>query len=176
MRRWKSAKKSRIAFWRSVSGAAGWALAAPVLGAALLCAPRDPIFDAVPEVVLDDVTTGEGDRFIYVQARIEVDGTSLTPEIRAYEDQALPVAEPVVRRGVVDDVIVAISLLFPDGETVEVSVFVRPLVSLVWLGAALMALAGLAALAGRAGAVEGRRPPATAGQPAEGTTTGNAAP
>lgn len=128
------------------------------------------------EVVLDEVTTGEGDRFIYVQARIEVDGTSLTPEIRAYEDQALPVAEPVVRRGVVDDVIVAISLLFPDGETVEVSVFVRPLVSLVWLGAALMALAGLAALAGRAGAVEGRRPPATAGQPAEGTTTGNAAP
>jgi cytochrome c-type biogenesis protein CcmF len=128
------------------------------------------------EVVLDEVTTGEGDRFIYVQARIEVDGTSLTPEIRAYEDQALPVAEPVVRRGVVDDVIVAISLLFPDGETVEVSVFVKPLVSLVWVGAILMALAGLVALFGRAEAVATQRQSAREAQPAAGTTSGTSSP
>jgi cytochrome c-type biogenesis protein CcmF len=139
-------------------------------------APGESIVVGGHEVVLDAVTNGEGPRFLYVQARILVDGTSLAPEIRAYEEQTLPVAEPVVRRGVVDDVIVAISLLFPDGETVEVSVFVRPLVSLVWLGAALMALAGLAALVGRAGAVSEPRPPATTGQPAGETTTGSVAP
>jgi len=125
------------------------------------------------------VDTGEADRYVFVRADFLLDPfgkVMLSPEIRAYEDQSLPVAEPVVRSSLVDDVIVAISLLYPDGETVEVSVFVRPLVTWVWVGAALMALAGLVALVWRDGAVAGRRRPATAGQQRGGTTSEGVAP
>ncbi|HSM44619.1 MAG TPA: cytochrome c-type biogenesis CcmF C-terminal domain-containing protein, partial [Acidimicrobiia bacterium] len=124
-------------------------------------------------VNLVSVDTGEADRYVFVRADFVLDsfGPTLSPEIRGYEDQSLPVAEPVVHSSLVDDVIVAISLLYPDGETVEVSVFVRPLVTWVWVGAALMALAGLVALFWRDGAVAGRRQSATAGQQRGGTTS-----
>ena len=114
--------------------------------------PGDTVTVAGHEVSLRAVSTGEGDRFVYVRGDFDVDGVRMSPEIRAYEDQGVPVSEPVLRSGLVDDVIVAISLLFPDAETVEVSVFVRPLVSWVWLGAALMGLAGLVALVATGGA------------------------
>jgi cytochrome c biogenesis factor len=122
-------------------------------------------------VVLESVETGETDRYLFVRAHVTVDGTPLTPEIRAYEDQPLPVAEPALRSTLVDDVVVAVSLLFPDGETVAVSVFVRPLVWLVWLGALLTALAGLIALFGSAGAgARPRRAATTEPQPGEATS------
>lgn len=125
-------------------------------------------------VTLVEVTSGESGRLQYVRATFDVDGTEIAPEIRAYEDQLVPVAEPVIRTTIIDDVIVAVSLLFPDGETVAVSVFVRPLVWLVWVGAALIGLAGLIALVARDGAAARRRLPATAGPQPEGTTTGSA--
>ena len=128
------------------------------------------------ELTLEQVETGEGDRFVFARAGFDVDGSPMSPEIRAYEDQAVPVAEPVVRRGLLEDVIVAISLLFPDGETVEVSVFVKPLMSLVWVGASLMALAGLVALFGRAEVVSTQRRLATEAQPVAGTTNGTSSP
>jgi cytochrome c-type biogenesis protein CcmF len=134
--------------------------------------PGDAIEVSGHELTLEQVETGEGDRFVFVRAAFDVDGSTLSPEIRAYENQAVPVAEPVVRRGPLEDVILAISLLFPDGETVEVSVFVKPLVSLVWLGVALMALAGLVALFGRVEAVATPRRWATEVQPVEETTSG----
>ncbi len=138
--------------------------------------PGDEVEVAGHLVSLVSVDTGEADRYVFVRAHLAVDGATLSPEIRAYEDQSLPVAEPVVRSSLVDDVIVAISLLFPDGETVEVSVFVRPLVTWVWVGATLMALAGLVALFWRDGAVAGRRRPATAGRRRGGTTSEGVAP
>lgn len=122
-------------------------------------------------VTLVDVSTGEADRYIYVRARFDLDGRALTPEIRAYEDQDTPVAEPALRSTIVDDVIVAVSLLFPDEETVAVSVFVRPLVWWVWIGAGLIALAGLFALVSRDGAAARPRPAATVGRRRAGTTT-----
>ncbi len=125
------------------------------------------------EVTLLEVDTGEADRYVYVRADFSVDGRTLSPEIRGYEEQATPVAEPALRSTLLGDVIVAVSLLFPDGETVEVSVFVRPLVWWGWVGAALMTLAGLAALSGRGGAAATRRRSARAGQLPGGPTTGS---
>lgn len=127
-------------------------------------------------VELLSIETGEEDRFIYVRAVFDLDGARLTPEIRAYEDQTVPVAEPALDAGVVDDVIVAISLLFPDEETVAVSVFVRPLMWMVWLGAGLVGLAGLLSLFERAGAGATRRRAATGEQQPGGTTIDSAFP
>lgn len=125
--------------------------------------PGDQVTVAGHEVVLVSVDTGEADRFVFVRADFTVDGSPVSPEIRAYEDQTVPVAEPALRSGLTEDVIVAVSLLFPDGETVQVSVFVRPVVTLVWLGAIVMGLAGLLALFSRAAAAAEPRRSATAG-------------
>ncbi|HZD23954.1 MAG TPA: cytochrome c biogenesis protein CcsA, partial [Acidimicrobiia bacterium] len=126
------------------------------------------------EVTLEEVTIGEAGRFLFVRARFDVDGNPLTPEIRAYEDQDLPVSEPALRSTPIDDVIVAPSLLFPDGETVAVSVFVRPLVWWVWVGGALIGLAGLAALFWRDGAGAVPHRPARATLLSAGTTSDSA--
>ncbi len=135
--------------------------------------PGDTVNVAGKEVRLEFVELGEADRYVFVRGGVDVDGRNATPEIRAYEDQALPVAEPALLAGLFEDVIVAISLLFPDGETVEVSVFVRPLVTWVWAGALVMGLAGLVALFGRDGVVAARRPRATAVLQPGGTTSGD---
>ncbi|MFP4073354.1 MAG: cytochrome c-type biogenesis CcmF C-terminal domain-containing protein [Actinomycetota bacterium] len=132
--------------------------------------PGESVTVAGHELVLRGVETGEADRYVFVRADFDLDGAPISPEIRGYEEQTTPVAEPALRAGLVDDVIVAVSLLFPDGETVEVSVFVRPLVMWVWAGAGLIALAGLVALFGRGGAASGPRRSATA-EPRSGETT-----
>lgn len=133
--------------------------------------PGETIVVGGHEVTLLSVETGEADRYVYVRADFSVDGRTLSPEIRGYEEQATPVAEPALRSTPLSDVIVAVSLLFPDGETVEVSVFVRPLVWWVWVGAALIGLAGLAALFGRGGDGAKRRRSAREEQLPGGTTT-----
>jgi len=134
----------------------------------------DSVKVAGHEITLESVETGDGDRFVFVRAEFEVDGVLVSPEIRAYEQQTVPVAEPVLLSSPLGDVIVAISLLFPDGGTIEVSVFVRPLVWWVWAGSFLLGAAGLVALFGRDGAASRRRRPATA-EPLRGeTTTGSA--
>jgi cytochrome c-type biogenesis protein CcmF len=135
--------------------------------------PGDSVVVAGHEVTLVTVDTGEADRYVFARAEFTVDDATLVPEIRAYEDQAVPVAEPALWSTPRQDVIVAVSLLFPDGETMEVSVFVRPLVWWVWVGAALIALGGLLALAGRGGADVVRRRSARAEQPRGGTTSGS---
>lgn len=137
--------------------------------------PGETIAVSGHEVTLEAIEKGEAERYVFVRADFSVDGARMSPEIRAYEDQGTPVAEPVLRSSVVDDVIIAISLLFPDEETVEVSVFVRPLVMWVWLGAVLMGLAGLLALFWRGGAVSGRRRRATTELRRGGTTSEAAA-
>lgn len=126
-------------------------------------------------VELIELSTGEADRYVFVRAQFEVDESTLVPEIRAYEEQASPVAEPALRSNPIDDVTVAISLLFPDGETVDVSVFVRPLVWWVWVGAGLIGLAALVFLVGIAGDAARPRRSATAGLRRAGTTSGTPA-
>jgi cytochrome c-type biogenesis protein CcmF len=137
--------------------------------------PGDGVEVGRHEVVLQDIVTGEEERFVFVRASFDVDGAPVSSEIRAYEGQAVPVAEPTLRSTPLSDVTVAISLLFPDGNTVAVSVFVRPLVWWVWVGAGLMALAGLSALFSRSGVAAAPRRSARAGQRPAGTTTGSVA-
>jgi cytochrome c-type biogenesis protein CcmF len=137
--------------------------------------PGESVVVAGHEVTLVSVGTGEADRYVFARARFTVDDATLVPEIRAYEDQPVPVAEPALWSTPRQDVTVAVSLLFPDGETVEVSVFVRPLVWWVWVGAGLIGLGGLLALFGRDGAAARRRRSAREGQLRGGTTTGSSA-
>jgi cytochrome c-type biogenesis protein CcmF len=136
--------------------------------------PGDVIDVGGHEVVLEEVESGQKDRFMYVRASFLVDGAPVAPEIRAYEDQSLPVAEPALFSTPLRDVIVAVSLLFPDGNTVAVSVFVRPFVWWVWMGAAVLALAGLSALFSRSGAAAAPRLSATEERRPAGTTTDTA--
>lgn len=79
------------------------------------------------------------------------------PQIRAYEDQPLPVPEPVLRSSPGADVVVAISRTNQDASGVEVSVFVKPLVFWVWAGALLIALGGLVGLISQGGSGARRR-------------------
>jgi cytochrome c-type biogenesis protein CcmF len=136
--------------------------------------PGDTVEVGDHEITLEGTETGEGERFVYVRASFLVDGTPISPEIRAYEDQTLPVAEPALRSTPFSDVIVAVSLLFPDGDTVAVSVYVRPLVWWVWVGAGLMGLAGLSALFGRGAAGAAPRRSAREEPRPAGTTSGTA--
>jgi cytochrome c-type biogenesis protein CcmF len=124
------------------------------------------------ELTLRSVSTGETDRFLYVEADFDLDGTPIAPQIRAYESQDMPVAEPALRSTAGDDVIVAISLLFPDAETVEVWVFVRPFVTWVWVGAALIGLGGLVGLFSKGGAAAMPHLAATEERLSVGTTSG----
>ncbi len=133
--------------------------------------PGDSVVVAGEEFTLLGVEIGERGRISFAQATFQVGDRLMKPEIRAYETQTLPVAEPVLLSSPFRDRIAAISLLFPDAETVEVSLFVRPMVWWVWVGAALLALSGLLYFVSRGEAVSERRPAATARQPRADTTT-----
>ena len=123
------------------------------------------------------IETGEADRYQYVRARFEIGLEDVAePEIRAYEEQATPVAEPVLLSSPLSDTIVAISRVTQDLESVDVTVFVKPLVWWVWWGALLVAIAGVVALAGRSGGVAGQRQLATEAPQREETTTGTSSP
>lgn len=150
-------------------GAAGSALGAEFSG---VMAPGDSVDVGGRQVRLTSIDTGEADRFVFVEATFEVDSlTTLTPEIRGYEEQATPIAEPDIHSTPIGDVIVAISRLSSDAGAVNVSVFVRPMVWWVWAGALTMALAGLAALVSGSSSAAAQRRSATEGQPRGGTTT-----
>lgn len=150
-------------------GVGGSALGAEFRG---VMAPGDTVRVGGHTVGLAGVETGEEGRFLFVRARFEVDlATSLEPEIRAYEDQPQPVSEPALHSTPLRDVVIAISRLSPDGETVSVSVFVRPMVWWVWAGALVVAIAGLIGLFGRSGDASARRRAARAGRQSGGTTS-----
>lgn len=138
--------------------------------------PGDRVEVAGHELTMLALTTGEAERFVFAEAEFVLDEeVALTPQIRGYEDQALPIAEPAIHSAPGGDVIVAISLLFPDANAADVSVFVRPLVWWVWGGALTLALAGLVSIVSRGGAGEGRRRRATAAPLPADTTTGMSA-
>lgn len=127
-------------------------------------------------IELGEIRTGEESRFIYLETDVTFarDGETvftLSPEIRAYEDQALPVPEPALRSTPLEDVVVAISRVAGDASAVEVSVFVRPLVFWVWAGSALIVLAGLVALFSTGATAAARRRRATGERQPTGTTT-----
>ena len=122
-------------------------------------------------VRLEGISTGEQDRYIFVRAVFDVEQSIAEPEIRAYEDQSLPVAEPALVTGPLGDVVVAISTVTPDASEVAVSVFVRPMVWWVWAGALLLGLAGLSSLFSTYAVAAGPRRTATAERRSAGTAT-----
>jgi cytochrome c-type biogenesis protein CcmF len=123
-------------------------------------------------IELVSVSTGEAYRYVFAEGRFLVDGrVELAPQIRGYEDQTLPVAEPALWSTPRGDVIVAVSMLTPEVDGFDVAVFVRPMVWWVWAGAVVVTLAGLVALRAPAGVAAARRRSATAGLPPAGTTT-----
>lgn len=124
-------------------------------------------------VELVSISTGEADRYIYVEGVFLIDGHSeMRPQIRAYEGQRLPVAEPALRSTPVSDLILAVSVVSPDLDGFEVSVFVRPMVWWVWVGALVISMAGVAALVSKRGGGGERRRAATTTRPPTGTTNG----
>jgi cytochrome c-type biogenesis protein CcmF len=138
-------------------------------------APGDVVEVGGYEVRLDRVETGDDGRFIFVAADLTLlrDGDvidTVTPQIRAYESQPLPVPEPVLRSTPREDIVFAISRVTQDASGVEVSVFVRPLVFWVWAGGLLIAIAGVAGLIGRGGAAGVPHRAATAERPDRGAT------
>lgn len=170
-RRLAVAYLAHLGFALVLIGAAASALGADYVGT---LAPGEQVEVGGHDLRLEEVLTGETDRFLFVRSVFTVDGEdTVTPEIRAYENQALPVSEPALRPTLAGDLIVATSRLNEDGVTVNVSVFVRPLVWLVWVGALLITVAGMVALAGRGGGAAAPRRGATAARrPAE-TTSGS---
>jgi cytochrome c-type biogenesis protein CcmF len=154
-------------------GAGGSSLGAQFRGG---MAPGDVVAVGGYEVRLDRVETDEEGRYIYVAADLtllrdgqEVD--SVRPQIRAYEDQPLPIPEPVLRSTPMEDIVFAISRVNQDASGVEVSVFVKPLVFWVWAGGLLIALAGVAGLTVPNGAGGVRRREATSERPGREATT-----
>jgi cytochrome c-type biogenesis protein CcmF len=128
-------------------------------------------------VRVDEIGTGEGDRYSSVGATVSLlrNGTvvdSLRPEIRAYEEQPLPIPEPALRSTLRDDVVVSISRVTEDASRVWLSVFLRPMVLWVWIGSLLLALAGLIALLSKDGGGAAPRRAATAARRAAGTASG----
>jgi cytochrome c-type biogenesis protein CcmF len=135
--------------------------------------PSDRVVVGPTTVELVSVGTGESDRYIYAEGVFEVEGGPvLRPQIRAYEDQSRPVSEPALWSTPARDLIIAISVLTPDAEAVEVTVLLRPMVWLVWLGALVAALGGALSLRALFGADARRRRSATTEQPSTGTTIG----
>jgi cytochrome c-type biogenesis protein CcmF len=151
-------------------GAAGSAMGSEFAGTVAI---GDVVEVGRHSIELVAIDTGEADRYVWAQGEFVVDGGSrLRPQIRAYEDQPTPVAEPALRSTPVSDLIIAVSRLSPDLGSFEVSVFVRPMVWWVWAGALVMAAGGGFALYVRSGASGGRRRSARGGLQPAGTTTG----
>jgi len=123
------------------------------------------------------ITSGSREDFDYVAAELAVSdgggsGYVLTPEWRAYEGSVLPTPEPALRAGVRADVVAAISRTSDDAVVVWLDVFVRPLVTWVWVGAALIAVSGLLGLATSYGPAARQRRSATATRQPGGTMVG----
>ncbi len=139
-------------------------------------APGDMVTVGGYDVRLDSIGTGDESRFIFVTAELSlIKGGEVievvSPQIRAYESQDLPIPEPVLRSTPGEDIVFAISRVTQDGTGVEVSVFVRPLVFWVWVGGLLIGLSGLLALFSTTGGAAERRRLATTAPPIPGATT-----
>lgn len=132
------------------------------------------------QFTLTRLDTGDNGRFEFVSARFEVvdGGTTrvMAPEIRAYEDQRLPTSEAALRSTVSGDLMISMRRVSPNLDGVTVDIFVRPLISWVWVGALVM-VAGVALVAAsraasaRAAPDASPRRSATAARQPAGTTS-----
>jgi cytochrome c-type biogenesis protein CcmF len=128
------------------------------------------------DMVVSDIRLGQGPDFSFVAAELVVLRGNrqdlLTPEWRAYDGSTRPTPEPALQRGIVENIVVAISRISDDASVVWLDVFVRPLIGWVWVGAVLLGFAGLLALATSVGSGGRRRRLATAAPQRAGTRDG----
>jgi cytochrome c-type biogenesis protein CcmF len=104
-----------------------------------------------------------------VVARVEVsrDGKSLgalSPAMNQYESQREPIGTPDVRTSFTHDLYLSVLNIDPASGRVGLLALINPMVGLIWLATAVMALGGLVALSPvrRPGAIA-LRAPAVAG-------------
>lgn len=172
-RRLLAAHLAHAGFLLLLVGAAGSSLGSEFRGAV---APGDTVQVGAYTLTVERIVTGEQDRYVYLGADISIRRSGVLldvvqPQVRAYEEQGLPVPEPSLRSTLADDLVVALSRVGSDAQVVELNVFLRPLVVWVWAGCLLLAASGtLALLAGRSTSSRQHRP-ATTGRPAGSSTS-----
>jgi cytochrome c-type biogenesis protein CcmF len=115
--------------------------------------PGDRIEAGGYEFLFNEVRTVQGPNFVADEAEIELsdeDGliAVLTPQIRVYQVQQEPMTEAAIDTNILRDVFVALGEPLGDNAW-SLRLRVKPLISLLWLGVALMALGGLVAVTDR---------------------------
>jgi cytochrome c-type biogenesis protein CcmF len=80
-------------------------------------------------------------RVIETRAEIHAGDTSLATALRAYPNSETPIATPVVRTSLGEDLYVTLRAADPATDSVTLRVFVNPLVAWIWLGGGIV-LAG----------------------------------
>ncbi len=80
-------------------------------------------------------------RVIETRAEIHAGDTSLATALRAYPNSETPIATPVVRTSLGEDLYVTLMAADPATDSVTLRVFVNPLVAWIWLGGGIV-LAG----------------------------------
>ncbi len=113
----------------------------------------EPFTVAGYEVVLKDVTTGEGPNYLTTTGHIVVSQNgkliaSLTPEKRVYPVQAMPTTEASIQNGFWRDLYLVIGDK-QEGGGWAVRTFIKPFVGWIWVGTLMMALGGLLSLSDR---------------------------
>ena len=104
------------------------------------------------EFQLNSLRDKRGPNYIATRARVEVRTQSgdvetvLEPEKRIYTVQRMPMTEVAIQPGLTRDLYLALGEPLADGSW-AVRIYYKPLVRWIWLGAVLMALGGLLAIA-----------------------------
>jgi cytochrome c-type biogenesis protein CcmF len=124
------------------------------------------------EFVFNGVREVQGPNFVATEGEVELrsDGellSLLTPQVRTYQVQTQPMTEAAIDTNLVRDVFVALGE--PLGNDAwSIRLRVKPLISLLWLGAGLMALGGIVAITDRRYRVTARQTERAAAQTAAG--------
>lgn len=105
------------------------------------------------EVAYHDLTERRGPNYTAVQAHVQVTGTdgrptTLHPQMRFYDKSSAdrPHAEVALRSTLVRDVYVTLAGWEDGGKLVALEAIVNPLVSWIWIGGAVLSIAGLLCL------------------------------
>ena len=83
---------------------------------------------------------------IVLTARVDLDGAdTLDPRMNLYPGAAEPIGSPSIRRGLVTDLYASVISLQDDGDSATFRLYRNPGITWLWVGGAIMALAGVAA-------------------------------
>ncbi len=132
--------------------------------------PGDTMEAGGYELLFKGVGSAQGPNFVADEAEIELraDGGLigvLRPQVRTYRVQTEPMTEAAIDTNMLRDVFVALGE--PLGNDAwSLRLRVKPLISLLWLGAGLMALGGLVAITDKRYRVPARQPAPAVAQPA----------